>query len=483
MSNGWRPIDDFEVAPSALADRELAALARLWIEQKTAIGQSVDLVKFTDRLKREWAIETGLIERLYALDRGITETLIENGINAALVSHRVTNAEATMALITDQQSVIDSVFAFVKGDRSLSTSYIKELHALFTQNQDFAEGRDQFGRTTQVELVKGEYKSRPNNPTLSDGREHEYCPPEHVASEMDRLIQMHLDHVGKVAPEVEAAWLHHRFVQIHPFQDGNGRVARALATMVFLKADWLPLVVRDSQRSGYIGALEQADNGDLRPLVSFFAGLQKKEFIAAVSLAKELARAERVNTRVAAIGERLARRRDSLAEEWKRAEAVATALHRVVRSRLDDVQGELDRALGPQSGFETFVEDQANHDSRSHYFQYQIISTAKELGYYANTRHYRSWVRLVVKDGSQSDILFSFHAIGHEFRGVLACTATGFRRVPTDDSRQVQGEAALCDEVFQINYLEGPEEIEQRFRHWLETAIERGLAWWEATAL
>ena len=43
-------------------------------------------------------------------------------------------------------------------------------------------------------------------------------------------------------PEVEAAWLHHRFGQIHPFQDGNGRVARALATMIFLRAGFVPLV-------------------------------------------------------------------------------------------------------------------------------------------------------------------------------------------------------------------------------------------------
>jgi|GEM_PF-6737520 len=29
-------------------------------------------------------------------------------------------------------------------------------------------------------------------------------------------------------PLLVAAWLHHQFVQIHPFQDGNGRVTRAL---------------------------------------------------------------------------------------------------------------------------------------------------------------------------------------------------------------------------------------------------------------
>ena len=66
---------------------------------------------------------------------------------------------------------------------------------------------------------------------------------------MDSLIELHRNH-HDVAPEVEAAWLHHRFTQIHPFQE-NGRIARALATLIFVKAE-LPLVVRDSERDKYM---------------------------------------------------------------------------------------------------------------------------------------------------------------------------------------------------------------------------------------
>ena len=56
-----------------------------------------------------------------------------------------------------------------------------------------------------------------------------------------------------------AAWVRHRFTQIHPFQDGNGRVARLLATLVFSRAEWLPLVVRRDDRVRYLDALEAAD--------------------------------------------------------------------------------------------------------------------------------------------------------------------------------------------------------------------------------
>src|SRR5262249_23634455 len=81
---------------------------------------------------------------------------------------------------------------------------------------------------------------------------------------------------------------HHRFAQIHPFQDGNGRVVRALASLVFLRASWFPLVVNRDDRAEYIESLEQADRGDLAPLVDLFARIQKKAFNQALSLSEQV---------------------------------------------------------------------------------------------------------------------------------------------------------------------------------------------------
>ena len=357
---------------------------------------------------------------------------------------------------------------------------MKELHSLFTRNQEFAEGRDQFGRKTQVPLIRGDYKKQPNNPTRPDGTVHLYCPPEHVAAEMDRLLELHLAHDG-VAPEVEAAWLHHRFAQIHPFQDGNGRIAKALATLVFVKANWLPLVVRDNDRKRYIDALELADSGDLKPLVSFFSSLQRAEFIRAIGIARDTDQAARVDARIEAIKRRLAQRQDTLEKEWEAAMSTAKRLHSLAKARLDEVCSSLQEAMKDHGEFNFFVNDEDDKGNRGHYFHRQIVSTARKLGYYANTRHYRSWVRLVARDGNQGNILISFHCIGQEFQGVLACSGTWFLRARTDDSGlETGGEAALSDKVFQINYIEDVESVQFRFRDWLERVIERGLALWES---
>lgn len=481
MPEQWLPIEDYEIDPMELSDNELRALSSVWNEQRCNLA---GISEFTERLQREWAIETGLIERLYSFDRGITEVMIEHGVNAAFIPHGATeDPDGAVAMIGDQQDAIEGIFAFVNGGRSLSTSYIKELHSLFCRHQAFAEGRDQFGSRSQVPLIKGAYKKRPNNPTRPDGKTHEYCPPEHVAAEMDRLIELHASH-GEVAPEVEAAWLHHRFVQIHPFQDGNGRVARALATLVFIKAGWLPLVVRDRQRNEYIGALEEADEGNLKPLVLFFSKLQRQEFVNALGIARDVSRAARVEARIQAIGQRFAQRREALAQEQQAAVSSARRLHEFAKQRMGNVRESLESTLSSHGEFSFFVDDDVDQGDHSHYHQRQIISTAKRLGYFANTRRYRSWVRLGAADGDQSNILVAFHGIGHEFQGVLVCSATWFRRVRTDDGgRETEGEKPLCDEVFQVNYKEAYEDIEGRFDLWLEDALARGLALWESAAL
>ena len=243
MGHAWDFIRDYEPDPADLAQSELKHLAAVWQEQRERLETQDAFVRFHERLHREWAIETGLIERLYAFDRGVTQLLIERGIDAALIPHgNGRQPESVAAMIEDHQAAVESIFRFVRGERPLSTGYVKEMHALMTRNQAWVEAADAQGRRiSRVELIRGAYKQWPNNPLRPDGTIHEYCPPEHVAAEMDRLIELHERHMN-VPPEVEAAWLHHRFTQIHPFQDGNGRIARALATLVFVKAGWFPLV-------------------------------------------------------------------------------------------------------------------------------------------------------------------------------------------------------------------------------------------------
>ena len=288
MIANWSPIRDYEESSIALEVPELSRLYAMWKEQRERIRTTSTFNRFEIELKREWAIETGLIERLYSFNQSVTDALIKSGIRADLIPPKEnTDSKLVELMIKDQESALEHVIAFDEQGRELTPSFIKELHSLITQHQDFAEGRDQFGRRVKLPLKKGEFKKKPNNPTISDGSIYEYCPPEHVDAEMDRLCELHRQHKTlQVSPEVEAAWLHHCFINIHPFQDGNGRVARSLATLVFVQAGWFPLVVRDRERTRYIDCLERADAGNLHDLITFFGELQQQTFFQVLSIAQ-----------------------------------------------------------------------------------------------------------------------------------------------------------------------------------------------------
>jgi Fic family protein len=271
--------------PHAYPFPELRALASVWRERKAGLEEDGAYKEFIKKLQREWAIETGIIERLYTWDRGVTEALIEQGIESSIIAHRGGvsrhDAEHIQALIDDHLGIVEGLFGYIKGEEPLTEYFIRSLQAQFTAHLDYMDG-------SRVTLQKGEYKTLPNNPRRPDGKIHLYCPPELTKEEMENLIRMYREADAVHTPEVKSAWLHHRFTQIHPFQDGNGRVARALASLVFLREGLFPLVVRDADREKYIGALETADDGDLGPLATFFARCQRDAILKALGLEQQV---------------------------------------------------------------------------------------------------------------------------------------------------------------------------------------------------
>ena len=296
IAHRWRPIADLPDDWQALCRADLHNVHAEWAAARALLDDPGRVQQVQEQLMTVWAIETGIIERLYTVDRGVTIALAEVGLGAMEQFHadgRI-SSEAR-PLIEDQRASLDMVMDLVGGQRELTSSYIRELHRGLTEHQDVRDAIDAQGRRFAAPLLKGEWKRLPNNPIEPDGRLHEYCPPEFVQDEIDRLLAWRANHEAQgVCPEVEAAWLHHRFSQIHPFEDGNGRVARALTAAVFLKSDYLVLVIRDEEhRDPYLDALEAADGGDLKPLVDLFADIQAADLADAVALVRPPERGSR----------------------------------------------------------------------------------------------------------------------------------------------------------------------------------------------
>ena len=478
ISHKWSPITDLPDNWNSLTTDSLRHLAEIWHEQKDRLNQGA-IREFTTRLKRQWAIETGLIENLYTLDRGFTLTLIERGIEAIDIPHGASNKppHQVKRLIEDQQDVVEGLFDFVKGARPLSTSYIKEMHSALTRSQGTTEAVDGLGRLVEVSLRRGDWKLLPNNPARpGSGSVHEYCPPEQVASEMDLLITWHQNHMrDNVSPEIEAAWLHHRFTQIHPFQDGNGRVARALATLVFLKHGWFPLVVLNDDRGKYIDALEAADREDLRGLVSFFASLAEGAFLNALALSERIITDQRTDESVFAAIQKSIQTYST--QTSNAALALADKLHSAARSYLQSTRDRLDAMNVQQFDFELH---ESNADN-SHYFRAQIYSVARHFDYYANLEKYHCWLRLRLQNSRNCSIVFSLHSVDRNFCGVLAAIVFLEYREQQEGGTQVDGPYTVCKKPFIFTSKDSETQVLPAFNDWLRESVLAGLIKWQQT--
>jgi Fic family protein len=75
-------------------------------------------------------------------------------------------------------------------------------------------------------------------------------------SEMQRLVsEMRSDSFSSAHPVVQASYVHYGLVVIHPFADGNGRVARALASAFTYRAMSMPIVILSEHKTSYLDAL------------------------------------------------------------------------------------------------------------------------------------------------------------------------------------------------------------------------------------
>ena len=213
-------------------------------------------------------MDTGAIEGLYMVDRGFTMTVASQ---AFAWEHALEEkGEKVRELFEAQLEAYELVIDAVTRKRPISEAWTRALHEKVCAGQRTYRVLTDQGYQEQ-ELPKGSYKTQPNHVRLADGSIHPYAPVDQVPSEMYRLLeQIRTPEFERAHPAAQASYIHYAFVLIHPFADGNGRVARALASVFFFRAHSIPFLVFANQRKTYFDALYQADQGQTWPLLAFF---------------------------------------------------------------------------------------------------------------------------------------------------------------------------------------------------------------------
>lgn len=428
MTKFWKPIND-SVATWRMADASsLAAIKPSWDRRRaTLVDQFAEgFAAFNQRLMREHAIETGVIERLYELKRGVTETLIKEGFNGSIITHGDTNisTDQLMKVLDDQYNALDFAFGFIQDERPLSQKFIRELHQIVTKNQQEIEVDvlvNNERRLQMTNLLKGEYKKHANNPRRSDGVIVEYCPPDQVQYEMDNLVHIHNQlWEDKVPTAIIAAWMHHAFAMIHPFQDGNGRVARILTSLILIKDNLFPFTVNRDQKTAYINALEKADDGIVQPFVSFVCDQQRSIIDEAlnfdpttISGTRDVSLASNQANRLAGLLQR---------KHQSKVELAAINIQNTRVALFDQVYEAVNHRV---EGFkQTFQATDLSLNQfnmgfgldKSHYYAFQIVELAKAHNYFFRKNDPRAWIKVEIwmSGVKYAELIFSLHHFGYE---------------------------------------------------------------------
>ena len=172
-------------------------------------------------------------------------------------------------------------------DRPLTESFIRILHQTMLREDYTVYRQLPGGVSTSYVVHAGCYKTRPNSVITPTGERFEYASPEETPALMTDLIQWYnqTEANEKLTPVELAALFHYRYIRIHPFEDGNGRIARLLMNYILLRHGYPMIVIRSKNKKTYLEALGKADK-NVGPVPSDGANAtleQAEDFVAYIT--------------------------------------------------------------------------------------------------------------------------------------------------------------------------------------------------------
>ncbi len=194
-----------------------------------------------------------------------TKVLIEDGLTAGGKPLRDAYA------VIGHANAYDHMFSLMARHEVTETD-VRTYHALLRGSLD-------------NDAVPGEYRT---TTIFVSGSAHSFPAPEAVPQEMSAFFADMHNNRGRRHPVAFAAHVHERLVMIHPFADGNGRVARLAMNTALIQDGFLPTVIPPVLKAQYIDSLKHIhETGSDRRFVEFICRCERetqKDFIRMLKL-------------------------------------------------------------------------------------------------------------------------------------------------------------------------------------------------------
>lgn len=244
---------------------EQTLLLKAQLDELRPLSADVE-AKILQKLRLDWNYHSNHLEG-GKLTYGETKALILFGLTAQgkpLQDHLETSGH---------DEAIKWIEDVIKNEYPLTESFIRELHQLILKNPYQKQSITPDNRIMMRQINIGVYKTTPNHVITKTGETFRFASPEETPAMMNDLMNWYAEKRTNetINPILFAAEFHYKFIRIHPFDDGNGRLARLLMNFILMQFGYPPAIIRTEDKENYYAALEQADAGILEPFVAYIA--------------------------------------------------------------------------------------------------------------------------------------------------------------------------------------------------------------------
>jgi hypothetical protein len=237
-------------------------------------------------------------------------------------------------------------------------------------------------------------------------------------------------------------------------------------------------VIDRDLRAEYIGALENADLGNLAILASLFARLERAAIMQALSVDADRETSHQKSLTSAVIEslvQGLERRRKEKHTELRTVNNVAIHLRIQARQKLEQDLNRLGAAVSDIAGPQINISFGGPDYGNAHWYKFEVVKTANDSGKFANFSENHYFVKAALRVAHERLVfVVSFHHVGRDLSGIME--ATCFARLESYEDPDEREYASLdffvCSlEPFVFSYKTNIQEIGDAFMRWLDAAL------------
>lgn len=229
---------------------EIEKIRQKFDEYKKKAGKS-GLERFNEWFFTELTYNSNAIEGTSLSLRDTSLIINENIVPKSANLREVTEAK-------NHKEALDFLLSY-KGD--VNEKFILKLHSIILKNID----DENAGNYRKVDV-------------FISGEDVKFPPPQEVPKKMKELIKWYKKNKSRMNIFEIAALLSMKFVSIHPFTDGNGRISRFLMNYTLRKNGYPEVNIYVKDRANYIKAVRKANDEDYRMIVDFLFRILIKNY-------------------------------------------------------------------------------------------------------------------------------------------------------------------------------------------------------------